>query len=111
MAHLVLSSDSEDDYYTIKATRSKQVINDAEDNPDIDSFSSSSESADVYSGSEPDPNESVSPEASPLQCTQKRTTNQRIISDEEEEDTSFLTSKEARKLENKDTKSRTTVVS
>ena len=113
MAHLVLSSDSEeDDYYTpmrsTKATRSKRVINDAEDNPDIDSFSSYSESADVCSGSESDPNESVSPEASPLQLTQKRTTNQRIISDEEEEDTNFLTSKEARKLENKYTKSRTT---
>ena len=111
MAYRALSSDSEDDYFTptrsTKATRSKRVIDEDADDPDIDSFSSSSESSVVYSEPESTPNESVSPEVSPLQVTQKKKTNQRIIISDEEEDTSFLTSTEAGKPKNKDIKTRT----
>ena len=122
MAHRVIS-DSEDEYDApigkSKVNRNNRIIDsndedeDSVDNPDINSFSSSSSSSDVYSESESIANESFSP----LQVAHKRMARQRVIlSDDEEEDPS-LSQPDARKpastkkVENEDDKDASTTAS
>lgn len=101
MAHRVITSDSEDDDVIgkSKVIRNKRIVDsyneeeDSVDNPDINSFSSST-SSDVYSEPESISNESFSP----LQVTHKRMAKQRVIlTDDEEEDPSYSPPKDDRK--------------
>ena len=120
MAHRVISSDSEDEYDAPvgknKVIRNNRIIDsndegeDSVDNPDINSFSSSSDSSsDVYSEPESTPNESFSP----VRVAHKKMANQRvyILSDDDDDDDSFSLPRDARKpssnkekLENKENK-------
>ena len=121
MAHRVISSDSEDEYDAPvgknKVIRNNRIIDsndegeDSVDNPDINSFSSSSDSSsDVYSEPESTPNESFSP----VRVAHKKMANQRVILSDDDDD-SFSLPRDARKpssnkekLENKENKDTST---